>query len=250
MALNKVINTCFIMKTLDKNWITENIIDFEYKKYMLLAYLKEVSVQFEEQKLYPSLSDLIFHYRNLLKLRESKNNLFESFPERMVKTDLDHFKIIYEKVAGDDEIMQEIQHIINYSIPKIEYHLSDGKKIYDFVEEHVHISPVGILPLHPSEGYLMLKNAGENQTRVYEYQITIFDNPEERLRGIHVNYLSSYEKNFINTVESIKSDMLRQYKKMPNPATYVVETDISLPFQETFLPIAKRILVKYVASGE
>jgi hypothetical protein len=238
------------MKTLDKNWITENIIDFEYKKYLLLAYLQEVSSQFEEQKLYPALSDLIFHYRNLIRLRESKNMLFESFPERMVKPDLEQFKITYEKMVGDDEIMHEIEQIINYSIPKIEYQLSDGKKIYDFVEEHLHISPVGILPLHPSEGYLMLKNAGENETRVYEYQITIFDNPNERLRGIHVNYISSYGKSLINTAEAIKSDIIRQHKKMPNPATYVIETDIKLPFMETFLPIAKRILVKYVASGE
>ena len=238
------------MKTLDKNWITENRIDFEYKKYILLAYLQEVNSQFEKQKLYPALSDLIFHYQNLIKIRDNKNNLFESFPERMVQTNMEQFKIIYEKVVGDDEIMHEIEQIINYSIPKIEYHLSGGKKMYDFVEEHVHISPVGILPLHPSEGYLMLKNAGEKQTLVYEYQITIFNNPEERLRGIHVNYLASYEKNFINTAESIKSDLIKNHKKMPKPATYIIETHQTFPFIETFLPVAKRILVKYVASHE
>lgn len=238
------------MKTLDKNWITENRIDFEYKKYILLAYLKDVSLQFEEHKLYPFLSDLIFHYKNLLTLREGKNNLFDSFPERIVQADIEQFNIVYEKVVGNDEIMQEIEEIINFSIPKIEYHLSDGKKIYNFVEDNIHISPVGILPLHPAEGYLMLKNAGEKQTRVYEYQITIFDNPDEKYRGIHVNYIDSFEKSFINTAESIKSDLIKQHKKIPNPATYIIETDIPLPFEETFLPIAKRVLVKHLAYGE
>ena len=88
------------MKTLDKNWITENRIDFEYKKYILLAYLQEVNSQFEKQKLYPALSDLIFHYQNLIKIRDNKNNLFESFPERMVQTNMEQFKIIYEKACA------------------------------------------------------------------------------------------------------------------------------------------------------
>ena len=37
------------MQFLDKNWITENHIDFEYKKYVLLAYLQHVSEHFTEQ---------------------------------------------------------------------------------------------------------------------------------------------------------------------------------------------------------
>jgi hypothetical protein len=68
------------MNSLSKNWITENHIDFEYKKYMLLAYLQHVSEDFTETKLYPSLSDLVAHYRNLLSLKESKQNLYDSFP--------------------------------------------------------------------------------------------------------------------------------------------------------------------------
>ena len=35
--------------------------------------------------------------------------------------------------------------------------------------------------------------------------------------------------------------------RLPNPATYVIETEMIIPFEETFLPMAKRTLVKRVA---
>ena len=52
------------MKKLSPDWITEKHIDFEYKKYVLLAYLQEVNMNFEKTHLYPFLADLVDHYRN------------------------------------------------------------------------------------------------------------------------------------------------------------------------------------------
>ena len=42
------------MPKLSKDWITEKHIDFEYKKYVLLAYLQEVEKHFEMTSLYPA----------------------------------------------------------------------------------------------------------------------------------------------------------------------------------------------------
>ena len=39
------------MKQLNPNWLTEGWVDFEYKKYLLLAYLQKVSIDFDERKL-------------------------------------------------------------------------------------------------------------------------------------------------------------------------------------------------------
>ncbi|MCX6273751.1 MAG: hypothetical protein NTV09_00915, partial [Bacteroidetes bacterium] len=87
------------MNSLNKNWITEKHIDFEYKKYVLLAYLQHVSENFTENKLYPFLADLVEHYRNLKFLKDSKKNLFEKFPGRISKTDFEQFQLIYEKIV-------------------------------------------------------------------------------------------------------------------------------------------------------
>ncbi|MBP6511697.1 MAG: hypothetical protein KA347_03385 [Bacteroidia bacterium] len=231
---------------LSDNWITTNHIDFEYKKYILLAYLQHVNDCFEETKLYPALSELVKHYRNLVALRDQKNSLYNSFPEKLNSADLQNFKLVYEKLSTDDRLMVELESIINFSIPQFEQHLAEGKKIYDFIESKLNIYPIGIVPLHTDAGYLLLKNGDKNETVVFEYQITIFDQPTERYRAIGVQYVNSFEKTLRNTYENIKSDLLRYNKNLPNPATYVIESELTLPFEDTLLPLAKRTLVKYL----
>ena len=53
------------MEKLSKDWLTQGLIDFEYKKYVLMAYLQRVKTSFERIELYPFMADLVFHYRNL-----------------------------------------------------------------------------------------------------------------------------------------------------------------------------------------
>lgn len=237
------------MASLGKNWITEKLVDFEYKKYILLAYLKEVSNQFEANRLYPHLAELIDHYKQLIAFREMKNNLSDNFPQRLQKVDFENFKMKYEKMVEDDVLMSEIESIVSYSIPQFEKYLAEGKKIYDFIEEHLHLYPVGVIPLRPEHGYMFLKDGKDAGTRVYEYQITIFEHPDTRYRGIHTQYVKTYSHSFVNTFESIKTDLIRGNRNIPNPAAFAVESDLEIPLEETFLPIAKRMLVKHVASG-
>jgi hypothetical protein len=235
------------MSTLSVNWITEKHIDFEYKRYLLLGYLQRVSEDFTESKLYPSLAELLNHYRNVVAIRDNKRNLFDSFPERLSGADLKKFNLMYEKLLADDQVMAEIESIVEFSIPQFEKYISEGKTIYDFIEARISISPVGILPLHADEGYLFISYSPTGDTLVYEYHITIFENPEEKYRGISTEYLTTFSRTVGTTFENIKSELIRYHRKMPNPATYVVESELQVPLQETLLPLAKRSLVKYVA---
>jgi hypothetical protein len=237
------------MEKLNENWITENHIDFEYKKYLLLAYLQHVSERFDETKLYPALSELITHYRNLVMLREHKKSLFDSFPEKVSQADFTNFKLVYEKLSEDDKLMQEIESIIEFSIPQLQHYLSEGKKIYDFIESKINIFPVGIQPIHFDAGYLFLRSGNKNETRIYEYQLTIFESAEEKYRAISLQYIQSYEKTIVNTYENIKVDLIRYHHNLPNPATYVIETELLVPLEETLLPLAKRSLVKFISNN-
>lgn len=235
------------MKTLGENWITEKTLDFEYKKYMLLAYLQEVDKEFESNKLYPALAELYGHYRNALAFRESKQNLDEHFPQRLSAADLQNFKLKYEKLLEDHTVMKEIETILDFSIPRFEHYVAEGKKIYDFVEDQLTIFPIGVIPLNANEGYLFLQNGSTRETKVHEYQIRLFEQPGERYRGIHTQYICTYTKNYVNTFESIKTELIRNNKNMPNPAAYAIEASLVLPEEETLLPVAKRILVRYVS---
>lgn len=238
------------MEKLNENWITDKLIDFEYKKYHLLAYLQKVSDNFDANKLYPFLSDLVKHYRNTISIKESKEAVYNSFPAKLKGADLEEFRLIYDKIVEDDNLMAEIEQIIEFSIPQFERYLAEGKKIYDFIESRLNISPIGIMPLKSDEGYMILEDGSGSGTRVYEYQITIFNSANDKYRGIHTQYLINYKRSISNTFESLKTDLIRSYKKFPNPATFLIESEMQLPHEETFLPLAKRILVKYVSSRD
>jgi homocysteine S-methyltransferase len=57
------------MENLEKDWFAKGLIDFEYKKYILLDYISRVSKRFSKTQLYPFLADLIFHYKSLQDVR-------------------------------------------------------------------------------------------------------------------------------------------------------------------------------------
>ena len=97
--------------TLSETWFVEGSIDFELQKYRLLAYLQEVEGCFNSSKLYPQLSDLIFHYNNLIAFRKNKQFLQEQFPRRMDAINLQRAEIIYEQLLADNGLMEELHDI-------------------------------------------------------------------------------------------------------------------------------------------
>src|SRR4051812_43718129 len=99
---------------LTQDWITNGNIDFEYKKYLLLAYLQQVDNEFEAKKLYPSFAQLIDHYRNLEVLKEQKKLLMSGFPKEITKVDLENLRFQYKDLIKDDELISEIDEIISF----------------------------------------------------------------------------------------------------------------------------------------
>lgn len=237
------------MNRLNANWITENGIDFEYKKYVLLAYLQHVSHEFDQTKVYPVLAELIEHYKLVKSFKDNKQNIMNSFPQRLSSIDAEKFRLSYEQIIQDDQIMSEIGEIVDFSLPRFAHYLNEGKKIFDYVEQTLVIQPVGVVPLNTNHGYIFLRDGKNSDTKVYEYELTIYEQPDEVYRGIHTHYVDSYRQSFTNTYPSIKNELIRQYKKLPNPAVYAIESELTLPLEETFLPIAKRMLVKHIATN-
>jgi len=237
------------MKVLTPNWLTEGLIDFEYKKYILLAYFKGIQDEFRETKLYPYLSDLIFHYQNLQNVKEHKKMLYQSFPKQISKADFETLRLEYEHLVQDDELMEELEAIISFALPNFKNLLLEGKNIYEYIEQNLEFLPVGISPLYQEEGYLFLHEEILKNIQVYYYQVSMLKNLETSFRAIHLQYLETIQKSFFETFENLKIQLLRKYNKMPNPATFVVHAKLSYPLQETLLPVAKRILIKHITQN-
>ena len=237
------------MTELSKDWLTQGLIDFEYKKYILLAYLKNVRQNFQGQILYPFLSDLVFHYRNLLSIRENKQLIYENFPKMISKADFEKLKINYKTIVEDNEVMKELEEIIEFALTGFKNLLEEGKDIYEYVEEKVEIQTIGLSPLYAKEGYMLLSPKVNNGLEVYKYLVTVFESADETYRAVHTEYLESVPKSINSTYESVKLDLIKKYKQLPNPATYLISTKVELPFEQTFLPVAKRLLIKSINSA-
>jgi hypothetical protein len=236
-------------KKLELGWITEGLIDFEYKKYQLLAYLKSIEKYFLQSKLYPSLSDLIEHYNNLIELKENKNMWFGKFPKKLKKVDLEKIKLYYEQLIEDDATMKEIDDIIGFAIPNIKKVVTDGTEIYNFVERNVKIAPVGIMPLYKNEGYIFLHQAPRPQFKIFKYSVSIFEQSNEKFRSIRTSFIEEKKYSRFVTLESEKIALTKKFTSLPNPATYFITSSQPFPERETFLPIAKRYLIQYISNS-
>lgn len=236
------------MQKLSTNWITEGMIDFEYKKYILLAYLKHVNKNFDATKLYPYLGELFQHYANLKHLQVAKESLTEKASKTLTKIDVANLLFEYEQLVAGEEHLKDVNKIIDFALPQFEKYLKTGKEIYQRVEDHLNVFPIGILPIVKEEGYFFVAAKSERKTSVYQYQISLFEKSNEKYRSLKTTFVGNYNRSISLTYESIKYNLIESKRDLPNPATYVVESELSFPTIETMLPIAKRHVMKIIAS--
>ncbi|MDA1120672.1 MAG: hypothetical protein O2887_09330 [Bacteroidetes bacterium] len=237
------------MDILKNDWLTDGLIDFEFKKYTVLAYLKTVKENFRRNQLFPFLSDLVFHYNNLMTVRSNKELIYENFPKTISRADFKKLKITYKTIVKDDDLMIEIEDIISYTIPQFENTLNEGKEIYEFIESNVSITTVGVTPIYSKEGYLMLNQGKSREVNIYRYKISIFQGSDEEYRGINTEFLLQSCYSLTHPFEKIKLDLIRLFKEMPNPATFLVRSNFTVPVSHTLLPVAKRILIKEISKA-
>ena len=181
--------------------------------------------------------------------KKNKKLIYENFPKTISKADFEQLSLQYQKVVNDDDLMKEMEEIMHYALPKLKNTLQEGKDIFDFVEENLKISPIGITPLRFEEGYLFIDEKHVREMQIYQYQLAMFENAHETFRAVRLIFMETVIKSIGKTFENIKLDLIKKYKILPNPAAYLVYSQMSFPMQETLLPVAKRLLLKYVYSN-
>lgn len=235
------------MKTLPKNWIAEGLIDFEYKKYQLLAYLQETNQQFDAAKLYPVLGELIEHHRLLDDLKKGKSEMKSLFPKAISSIDVQNAKIHYQPRENEGELMQEIANITEYALPLFSQQIHKGKEIYQHVERQVKFEPVGIMPIYTQEGFILVSKENRADIHAYQYQSNLLQLAGEKFRSVSMWLVGVFQKTIVNTLERIKLQLIREVKELPNPATWRVHSAQDFPMEETLIPISKRLLLQHVA---
>jgi hypothetical protein len=234
------------MQELHNSWITEGLMDPEYKKYILLAYLKSCRDQFGETKLYPPLSDLVRHYQNLNELNQSLDQLQSAFPKEVSGIDLSGLRFQYEQQKQLDENILNITEIIDFAIPSMRGVIEEGREIYELVEKNLEIQPLGIVPMYNQEGYILIHEDHSSDVYIYQFQHSVIVSPHENMRSLSLNYIYKEVKSIANTFEQMKLRLIQSFQHLPHPAAYLCISKLHVPLLETLLPVTKRVLMTRV----
>jgi hypothetical protein len=237
------------MNTLSLDVFLTGTRDFEAKQYEVLQGLKTLRAELRHNRLYPALAELVDLISVLGDFLQKKGEIQSRLPHRLKKLDLENKRLVYEPEKRDDADLERSVDLIHWAFPVIKNAIDEGTELYNFVEEHVRIEHVGIVPMYREEGYWFVPENTVSRLHLLRYEITLFTSTTERFRALKTRVLDSFEQASIrHSPESIKLDLIERYPDMPNPATYACETDLDFPYNETILPVAKRKLMEQVFS--
>ena len=230
---------------LNLNLFTKVSDDIEKRQYVVLAELKKISTEFQYYKVYPHLSMLIDIRRTLQNVIDRLADLRNKFPKRISKIDWVNRTIEHEVVFVDGTDLKAVEDLIRWALPKMDKVIHEGIAIHDYVEKELSVEHVGILPNYKDEGYFFVPDNEEAKLLLFQYEVSIFQSAKDQYRSLKTEFLKALEQGrALLSPNSIKLDLINEYKELPNPATYSFQTELNFPFNETVFPVVKRKLIK------
>lgn len=225
--------------------------DREMNQYRILGGLKELSSELDRKKIYPSLAQLIELKSSLEQIKTKRNSLGEKFPKRIKSINIKKQKITLETPAlfDNQKNVEDIFELIEWALPIIQGTIDEGIVLFDFVEKNITLKQVGILPIYKEEGYFMIADNIAAQLQIHRYECSLFLSGKEKFRALKTEFVKSEKQEVLRkSPELIKQDLLKERQDLPNPATFICDTDLDFPFTETIFPVAKRKLITLLAA--
>jgi hypothetical protein len=216
------------------------------KQYLLLAYLQRVQHRFAESKLYPHLDELEQRLKELVNLRRSKEELSAHIHGDLLGFDPTTGKPMHATLEQTGTL-DVIDAVIDFAMPSLQGMLADGKGLRQELAARIQFAPLGVQPLSPTVGWLLLRTGRE--ARVYHYTMPLLRESQEQYqyRSVVTRYWTTYPVSLCHSYEHIKAKLMHARPDLPVPGTYVLESDTELPYIETFIPLAKMLVYEHIA---
>ena len=237
------------MRQLRLETFVENFKDYESGQYRVLSGLQQAHEEFSHDRLYPTLGELIQLYQNITDVLRAGDDLKRDLPKRIVGLDLRSQKVLHGALSMSPEELNAVEELMRWALPKIREAIEEGRMVYNFIEEHVLLEEVGLLPSYVDEGYLLVPDPQQSLLHVVRYETSIFTGAEQRFRNLKTETIKSFPLKGINSTPwHIKQRLMSELADLPNPATYSFTSEFDYPYLETLLPIAKRKLMSRLYS--
>ncbi|RPI71088.1 MAG: hypothetical protein EHM47_10970 [Ignavibacteriales bacterium] len=225
--------------------------DLEMNQYRILGGIKEINTDFEKKKIYPALASLIELKTSLEKICVERKSLNGRFPKIIKGFDTKEQKLIFTIPVDFEKYynVEQIFELADWALPHIKVAIEEGIVLFEFVEKNISFQQVGILPMYKDEGYFMINDNVAFELQIHRYECSLFSSENEKYRALKTELVKSERQEIIRrSPESIKHELIKERQDLPNPATYICDTDLDFPFAETIFPVAKRKLMSIIAS--
>ncbi|MCU7490976.1 MAG: hypothetical protein ACM3UR_04355 [Bacteroidota bacterium] len=223
------------------------VTDFELSSYRILDSLKNYNGEFNHNRLYPGLSELIELNLQLKDIDE--NNLNDIYIENFAKKKSKDERLMVETIEVTDDYIQQVVDLIEWAKPLIKEAIDEGKILYEFVKKNIYIEEIGIADASREEGYVLIPDNKKSVIQVLRYDISMMSTGKKSQRRLNTRVLQSVDKIFVNQAPNeVIMDLFEQFADMPNSSTFICTTDLDFPFTETILPVVKRKLMSRMAA--
>ncbi|TNE71533.1 hypothetical protein EP331_09185 [bacterium] len=233
------------MKRLSLDLFTNIQRDIESRQFHILAALQTAKREFQLNKLYPTLSELLETRRLLNTIIREMGKMKGLLPQSIKTINLDKMEIEFQFSDIPNEHIEQVRNLIEWTLPQLEQVIREGTTIYDFVEEKLSVKSVGIVPTYQNEGYVFIPDIIAQEMALYRFEVSIFKHFDDNYRSLKTRLIKRFqEKGVKKDFQSLKLELIKEHTDLPNPATYAIQTELDFPFDETIKPIVKRMLVQ------
>lgn len=207
------------MQMLENDWLTNDPIDFEYKKYLLLAYDQHHTKICDAQKIYPSFSDIVEKLKIVNQFLQNVKVLEES---KLEIKDVDWLsqRIIYSSQIADRSL-DEIKQTAVFSKDILVELYRKYRNLLDDVDNSIEISGCRVEIFNLYDGYIIMRGFGKE--KILEYEV---------YRKIHP------EPHYI--LKTCKADLKKYYTKRYTKNVFDVIFKEDYPLRESIFPVYRR----------
>jgi len=237
------------MGSLELGMFTQGGDDLERAQYQILSGMQSMSREFRHNKLYPGLGELIELTSVLETIQSNRNQYTNLIPRTLTGVDLDRKQLLFDAVPADSGSVERMFELVAWALPAMKVLTEEGVTMFDFVCSNMRIDVVGMIPMYRDEGYAFVPDLRGNVFHVLRYELALFTAQSENYRAMKTIELQTHDITFVHEApEDLKHRLIKEHRDLPNPATFIMETDLDFPFSETILPVAKRKLMRHLIS--
>lgn len=175
---------------LDSTWFANSPLDFEHKKWLLLAYTQNIHKNFVDKIIFPYLNDIKYHLSNLDKWQTTREVIIK---KELRGIDWENLTLLYDIPECSPE-MEELQKIIDWSYPRLQKMERIGRILWTEIENKIDVKYYGIWINQNIEGNLLIETP--ILTHEYKYKISPIISPEQ----VIFNKIDCYLTKTVNKV--------------------------------------------------